>query len=284
MRRIRAVILLSCALLSFVSCKPNAATHDDAQPEAVAKPESLKASEKLATEFPLLPIIEGPQWQKLQRAEAVASDLEATDEQRSDAAAETTRIMELLQKRHPFQQDGNRITLGGIVYDKQSGKIEIPVTVCYPRVGDNRHPGELEVILCAVTGRSHETLFTTATRPLHLELLMHLAGYHKSPPASTFKVEVIIPDHDAIPIEALIASADGDPLPERLLWEFSGGEFKDPYLPDMTGDFLICWHAHESVLRIRHEGIASGELKLKPVPHPALKQHQSAILVLSPSS
>ncbi len=279
MRRMRAAVLIAGTLLSFSSCKPNASP-----PAKASEPESLQGSRKLATEFPLLPIIEGQLWQKLQHAEAVTSDPAATAEQRSDASVEVTRITELLQKRHPFQQDGNRITLGGMVYDKKSGKIEIPVEVYYPREGDDRHPGELEVILCSVTGRSHETLFTTDARPLHLELLMHLAGYKKSPPASTFKLEVVISDHAAIPVESLIASADGDPLPERLVWEFSGGEFKDPYLPDMTGDFLICWHAHESVLRIRHEGIASGELKLKPIAHPALKQHQSATLVLSPVS
>lgn len=273
------VILLSGMLLLLGSCK-----HDDGQstaPENPATPEP-ENRKSIATDFPLLPVIEGPLWQKLQDAKAVILESEVTEEQRSEAVIEVNRITELFQKRHPFQQEGNRTTLGGIVFDRVSGKIEIPVVVYYPKEGDDRHPGELELVLCSEAGRSHETLFTTETRPLHLELLLHLAGYKKSPPASTFRVEVVIPNHDPIPIEALIRSIGNETLPEHLSWEFSGSDSKDPYQPDMTGDFLICWHAHDSVLRIRHEKIASGEIKLKAADHPALKQHQEAMLVLSP--
>lgn len=277
MSTVNHAILLTCALFPLCSCKPDAGPA--AEPD---EPEAVANSHRLATEFPLLPIIEGPLWQKLLNAESAALDSEATKKLRSDATVEAGRITERLQQKHPFQREGSRSILGGIVHDKDTGKIEIPAIVCYPEEGDNRHPGELELILCSVSGRSHETLFTTDVRPLHLELLMHLAGYGKSPPASTFRVEVVIADHDAIPIESLIRSTGNDPLPERLLWEFSGSEFKDPYQPDMTGDFLICWHAHDSVLRVRHEKISSGEIKLKPAPHPELKQNQAVTLVLTP--
>ena len=276
-RACRTAGLLACALLVIGSCE-----HDDPRSVEAAPADPREVSRRLAAEFPLLPVIEGTLWRQLEEAEDLASNPGSTESQREEATAGIHRITDRLQEKHPFRQEEQRTMLGGIVHHKESGKIEIPVAVCFPKESDSRHPGELELILCATTGRSHETLFTTDARPLHLELLMHLAGYRKSPPSSTFRVDVVIPDHDPIPIESLIRSADGDPLPERLLWEFSGGEFTDPYLPDMTGDFLICWHAHESVLRIRHEGIASGEIKLKPVAHPALKQNQPATLILSP--
>lgn len=276
MTRPLANALLGCALLSLGSCQK-----DDTPPATSDEEQRHPASQTLAARFPLLPIIEKSLWQQLQDAESVAADPEAT-QQHSKAEAEIDRITGLLQEKHPFEQDENRTTLGGIVYDKESGAIEIPVQAYYPRKDDDRHPGELEVILCSKTGRSHETLFTTDTRPMHLELLLHLAGYQKNPPASTFKIEIVIPDHEPIPIETFIESTDRESMPKHLHWEFSGGEFNDPYLPDMTGDFIICWHAHDSVLRIRNQKIASGELKLKVVPHPALKQNQPATLVLSP--
>lgn len=277
MRKPGTAILLSCALFSFCNCE-----QDDAKPVHTDVAEVAQNSRKPASVFPLLPIIEGRLWKDLKQAETVASDLGASEKQRTDATLEAKRITDLLQERHPFRQEGNRTILGGIVYDKDSGNIEIPAVVHYPKEGDDRHPGELELILCSVSGRSHETLFTTDVRPLHLELLMHLAGYRKSPPASIFRVEVLIPDHYPIPVESLIRSAGSDPLPDRLLWEFIGSDSKDPYLPDMTGDFLICWHAHESVLRILNEQIASGKIKLNPATHPALKQNQPVKLVLSP--
>lgn len=221
-------------------------------------PENLPEQKTL---FPLLPVIEGSLWKEMKDAESAGSNHAATEKQRSESKLEAKRIMDLLLKKHPFQMEDNRIILGGIVYEKGSGKIEIPAVVHYPTEGDDRHPAELELILCSVTGRSYETLFTTEARPLHLELLMHLGGYTKTPQAATFRVEVIVPDHDPIPIESLIRAAGSDTLPDHLLWEFSGSEFKHIYQPDMTGDFLICWHVHDSVLRISHKQIASGEIK-----------------------
>ena len=68
----------------------------------------------------------------------------------------------------------------------------------------------------------------------------------------------------------------------QLLWEFSGSDFNGVYPPDLTGDFIICWHAHASVLRITHEKIASGEMKLKVKKHPILEQGMAVKLILTP--
>ena len=215
-------ILLSCGLFSLCSCKQN-----EAWP--------VEIPEKATTVFPLLPVIEPKLWAELKAAEATTADRAASEQQRAAASTEAKRITDLLEKKHPFHQDGNRTTLGRIVFLKDSGKIEIPAVVHYPKVGDDRHSDDLELILCSETGSAHETLFTTDVRPLHLELLMHLAGYKKSQPASTFKIEVVIPDHDPIPIETLISAIGNKALPERMLWEFSGSDSNDPYLPDASG-------------------------------------------------
>lgn len=77
--------------------------------------------------------------------------------------------------------------------------------------------------------------------------------------------------------------ADGEETMERpILWEFSGSDFKDLYSPDLSGDIAIFWHAHDSVLRVDHEGIASGVVKLEPVPHPELKNGDQVVVELVP--
>lgn len=74
----------------------------------------------------------------------------------------------------------------------------------------------------------------------------------------------------------------GEPLPSPLSWKFSGSDFKELYPPDLSGDFAIFWHSHDSVLRIKHDGIASGTVKLEPVPHPGLKNGDAVRLELVP--
>jgi hypothetical protein len=246
-------------------------------PEATPPPQS----EQLAINFPLLPLIEPSLWKKLLHAEGMIEQPSLPAASKDEAQTNIKKITAQLKQRHPFSQEKNSITLGGIRYDKSTRQIFIPASVQYPRAGDDRHPGELELILCSTTGRTHETLFVTKTRPLHLEVLLHLVGYQKSSPPSTFRVSVSITNHAPIPIEKLISASHGDTLPEQLTWEFSGSDFGDLYPPDLTGDFLICWHAHDSVMRVQHEKIASGEFKLGIIKHQLLEKNTPVTLVLS---
>ena len=175
-----------------------------------------------------------------------------------------------------------RLDLGGIVFNKSSARFSVPATVHYPDAGDSRHPGELELLLCTESGRAHETLFVTAARPLHLELLLHLTGHAKGPQGRRFRIEVLTMEGERIPVESLIRVQGTESVKFPLLWEFSGSDFNDTYSPDLSGDFAIFWHAHDTVLRVDHEGIASSVVKLTPVPHPMLKNGMPVILEMIP--
>ena len=136
------------------------------------------------------------------------------------------------------------------------------------------------MLLCTETGRSHETLFITEARPLHLELLLHLCGYAKGAEGSRFHIDVVTRDGIRIPVHSLFRAKAAEGLPEPLPWEFSGSDYRGIYSPDLSGDFVIFWHAHDSVLRVAHDGIASGEVKLEAMPHPALKNGDPVVLEL----
>lgn len=265
----RSAWLVLTASLLLASCKRN-------QPET-ATPE---ASRELAANFPLLPMIEKSLWSQLLKAEKIQST--APEAERESAKKEVDEIAAKLRKRHPFKADGDRLEIGGIVCDKAQGRFSLPARVEYPDPGDGRHPGEVELLLCSEAGRLHETLFVTQARPLHLELLLHLSGHAKGGNGSRFHIDVLTAEGARIPVDSLIRASDGEPLPSPLIWEFSGSDFNDLYPPDLSGDFAIFWHAHDSVLRIKHDGIASGEMKLEPVPHPGLKDGDAVTLELVP--
>jgi hypothetical protein len=258
-------------MLVFASCKPE--EHESAAPTA---------SRELAAYFPLLPMIEKSLWSQLLAAEGKLAA--APERERKIPSEEITRLTAKLRSKHPFKVAGGRMELGGIVFDKKQGRISVPARVEFPDSGDERHPGEVELLLCTVGGRLHETLFVTDARPLHLELLMHLAGQTKDPGGNRFRIDVITENGMRIPVESLIRSAHAESLEGPLLWEFSGSDYKDLYSPDLSGDFAIFWHAHDSVLRVVHAGIASGVVKLAPVPHPALVEGASVLLELVPLS
>jgi hypothetical protein len=255
--------LLSC-------CKPR-----DTPTTALAEnqPTTPAASRELLDNFPLLPMVEKSLWSQLLEAEGklAASPTSA----REEASKEVIRITDKLWARHPFKAEDGRLELGGIMYDKANGRFSLPAQVEYPDPGDERHPGEVEMLLCTEGGRRHETLFVCKARPLHLELLMHLAGHAKG---SRFRIEVLTNDGTRIPVDSLVRATGGEALESPLLWEFSGSGYRDLYSPDLSGDFAIFWHAHDSVLRVAHEEIASGVVKLAPVPHPGLKNDDPVVL------
>lgn len=238
------------------------------------------ASRELAKYFPLLPIIEKSLWSQLLAAEKKL--ISSPETERDTVEKEIALLSEKMRSRQPFKVDGDRMELGGIVYDKAQDRFSLPAQVEYPDPGDGRHPGEVELLLCTMRGRLHETLFVTDARPLHLELLLHLSGHAKGGNGSRFRIDVITAQGARIPVDSLIRASDGEPLPSPLIWELSGSDFNDLYPPDLSGDFAIFWHAHDSVLRIKHDGIASGEMKLEPVPHPGLKNGDPVTLELVP--
>lgn len=276
--------LLLCAMASclWASCEKQEAGTDgqrvvDAESghEGVAEGDAAElkkaelASELMKRDFPVFPYVEPSLWRKLLAAE------EAGDR------AESKLIADELRAKYPFQSDVDTMTLGGISYYKKTREVVIMAEVNYPRKGDDRHPDELELILCSDVGRTHETLFVTEARPLHLEILLHLAGFSKTIPRTAFKVEISIPNHEPIAVEEMMVVKPEMMQVAPLRWEFSGGEFAQAYQPDMTGDLLICWQVHESVLSVNDEKIASGVKKLVAKRHPALKQGMKVKLILT---
>lgn len=274
-----ALALGSVLLIGSCREKP---TSETPQSEIIPIEQKSSISTELTHYFPLLPIVEKNLWQQLLAEEADLAAPASAPDSHANAAQEIEQIAQILRQRHPFSNDAEATRLGGITYRKATNQIEIFAKVHLPRKDQHGQHSELELILCSLTGRTHETLFVTEARPLHLELLLHLTGFQKTPKPSNFRVAISLPNRDPIPVESLIETTTGEKLPEKIIWEFSGSDFTDLYAPDQTGDFILCWHAHDSVLQIRHHGIASGVTKLKAKPHPLLKDSITVKLILTP--
>ena len=280
--------LCAIFLLTLCACKetPKSESPPSEKP-APSQEKTLIQSVTLKGEFPLLPLLEPTRWQKLLAAEGSLRTA-INPEQRQQAAENIKKISAELQRCHPFNNSKTSTTLGGITYHKDAGKITIPAIVDYPPAGDKRHPQELELILCSQIGRTHETLFTTLANPLHLEVILHLAGYKKLPDTSSkFHLQITIPSQPklpAIPIRYLLQTTAHQALPDNpLVWEFSGSDItRNLYSPEQTGDLIICWHVHDSVLRITDPQIASGETKILPVKHPKLTPKLPIEITLTP--
>lgn len=264
------------ALLFVTACnRPDEAPGEDAPPAPAVR------SRELAANFPLLPLIEKPLWRELLAAEEAQTTAAGAEKQA--ATRDVDRIARVLETRHPFKLGGGEMELGGLVYDIAGQRLRIPAKVEFPDATDTRHPHEVEVMLCTLAGRLHETLFVAEIRPLHLELLLHLGGHRKSPEPELFRIDVHTECGERIAMDSLVRTAGGEPLDRPLLWEFSGSDFEDLYPPDLSGDLAIFWHAHDSVLRIAHEGIATGLITLHPVPHPALPNGTRVTLQVIPA-
>lgn len=266
-------LIFASLILSACEQEPEGAPSSVKEPPSVATP---IGSQALGANFPLLPVIEPRLWTKLTAAE------KALESGNASASGEIERISTKLNERHPFRMGEEFIELGDVRYHKESGRFSLPAVMCYPREGDARHPGELELLLCTETGRTHETLLTSTARPLHLELLMHLVGKPRGPKGSKFRAEIRSSAGGTVSVEQLVADQNGEPWPQPLIFEFSGSEFGELYSPDLTGDFAIFWHAHDSVLRITDQGIANGETKLRPVKHPKLPNGDAVTVELVP--
>ena len=104
-------------------------------------------------------------------------------------------------------------------------------------------------------------------RPLHLEVLLHFAGYSKGEQATHFSLFIALPDGSEIPVENLLVMEEGGKL-EELTWLFSGSPFDvGSYAPDRSGDHIMTWEAHDAVLLSSDEKISSNETKLVILPN-----------------
>ena len=282
--------LATLMIASFLapSCNRDTSSESESQnshlkSSSLAPPlNAVLLSDQLIHDFPLLPLIEKRLWQTLLDQEKQAADSSATDEDRQQAEQQIQRLSEQLQSLHPFSQNKNTITLGQISYHRESGRIEFMARVNNLETQRKGDQEGIEVIVCTPNGRTHESLFVSDVRPLHLEILLHLAGYSKLENASQFQILISIPTHDLIRVDELLVAQHGSTLPPSMLWEFSGSSFKNLYQPDLTGDLIISWHAHDSALISHDPKIASHETRLLATPHPALKPDMVVKIILAP--
>lgn len=270
-----------CSVLMVTSCRKKTES-EPPQTTLHASQQGSLLSVELRQGFPLFPIVEKQLWRELLVAEGELASGSLSPMETQSTVQKTEELAHQLRQRHPFHDDAETTRLGGITYDKTTRNLELFAEVHLPKKDAQGRFTELELVLCSAMGRSHETLFITETRPLHLELLLHLAGFQKHPTPETFKLSISIPNNKLIPVESMIETTTGAALPSTLLWEFSGSSFDDLYPPDQTGDLILCWHAHDSVLRIQHDGIGTGETKIRALTHPLIRDGMKVKLILTP--
>ncbi|NWK57487.1 hypothetical protein HW115_17855 [Verrucomicrobiaceae bacterium N1E253] len=271
------LVTLAC-LLAMTSCnrppseKPNKESKQDNSPQA-AHPSEKLTSRQLKEVFPLYPLVEAKRWQELLRLEQLVSNPEMDQATRRESQKQIDKLAAQLQQLHPFSQDEDSVTLGLITYNRHNGSIEVMAEVNDP-ASHQQSREDIEVILCTPKGRTHESLFITDARPLHLELLLLLTGYsnantEEAPPAR-FAIQVSLPNQAPIPLHHLLSTQDQKQLATPMLWEFTGSPFDGLYRPDLTGDLIISWHAHDAVLVSANKPIASNQTRLQAKSHPAL--------------
>lgn len=206
----------------------------------------LKLSSKLMQEHnPLLPKLEPELWKKLLAAEErLKNKTEAAQKEFLELAAKLTALHKLEKKEDEF-------ILGGIIWNRKNNTISIPAKLKSPNPGM-----PLEVLLCQKKGRVHETLFVSDTRPLHLEVLLHMADFKRG---SLFEMTVEGSGGAKNIEEFLSWKGKGR---EAVLWKFTGSEFGKEYIPDNAGEHIIVWSRHEAVLSIANNDFSSLKVPL----------------------
>ena len=280
MRRLFCAVVLA-SILGGCEDEPDRKVQEEVQKEpdlnekdepTSSELDTVKQSEALLKSFPLFPVVEKKLWSDL---------LESEKDSSLEARKRSEEIADALRELHPFYSDEKTVSLGAVSYHKDTGVIEIPAKVSFPKLEKGQDSTEIELILSHSTGRDHETLFVTDARPLHLEMLLHLTGYKKQP-QSRFRAFVSIPNHELIPIDSLLRDESGNKLSNELTWLFSGSEFTDVYSPDQTGDLIICWQCHDSVLSVGDSAISEGTQIIIAQRHPELEQGLPVRIVLKP--
>ena len=202
------------------------------------------SSEVIKSHNPLLPKLEPELWERLVESEKKMSTGDV------EGKKEFLLTAEKLTSLHRMERSSNKITLGGIELNLITKEISLEAKIKYP----DGMP--LEVILCQSKGRNHETLFITETRPLHLEILLHMAGYKKGD-LLDMKVKG---NHKTVNVSHFLhwKKKDGDKQPVK--WKFTGSEFGKEYIPDNAGEQMIIWSRNEAVLEVDREEFTSLEV------------------------
>lgn len=210
----------------------------------------LKLSSKLMLQKnPLLPSLEKNLWSELLKAE---QKLLAGDD---SARIKFIDLAQRITRLHPFQEDKSTATLGGISWLKKENIIELDAQVTSPANDDY-----IELILCNKNGRSHESLLISECRPLHLEILLHFAGFNKEVPTS-FKLYIALPGKE-IPVEDFL-NFGKETFPKGIYWDFIGSPYvPGNYKPDLNGDHILLWNRHDAILQCSNKEIHSGTAKV----------------------
>lgn len=204
-------------------------------------PKTTLSSESIKQHNPLLAKLEPKLWKRLLAAEqAYKKDHKNIDN--------FIRLVERISKKHPLKKTEEYIRLGLVQLNFKDKSIEIPATLNYPK------EKILEVLLCNTSGRAHETLFITDARPLHLELILHYAGFSKKLDSEdSFAIFVRHADNSETPVEQFFK---GTNLPKKQTWIFEGSLYQEMnYPPDTNGELILLWKSHDSVLQSSSEDI-----------------------------
>lgn len=210
-------------------------------------PDLKLTSKHMQAHNPLLPKLEPVLWKKLLEAE---KNLKVTDKAES-SKNDFLKIAAQLTKLHKLEKTENGISLGGITWNRVDNTVSIPAKVRY-----SNPSMPLETLLCQTKGRVHETLFLTATRPLHLEVLLHMAGFRVG---TKFQMTVKS-SKESIALESFLRWKNkGSDL---VLWKFTGSEFAEQYIPDNSGEQIIIWSRNEAVLEVENKDFSSLKVPL----------------------
>ena len=247
----KASFSLSAIFLILVGFLLLGCEEQEVPKEAVEPKAELKlTSEKIAAKNPLLPKLEVKLWESLIKNEELIKSGDP------NAQKQFLELADKLTKLHPFSEDKVTAQLGGVIWNKENNSIEIPAVTTSPSNDDY-----LELILCNQNGRNHETLLLTECRPLHLEIMLHFAGFQKEVKPSNFRLYVAVPGKE-IPVENFL-KGESTKLPESLLWTFTGSPYSaENYAPDLNGDHILLWNRHEAILQSNDEKIHSGLTKI----------------------
>ena len=239
------------------SCSPKAGQvkniSEEAGPKATFEKSLKLSSESMKMHNPLLPNLEKKLWEEMLKAEQNA--LNGSEKGRLEFISLAKEITD----RHPFKEDKGRAVLGGVVWNKTKNYIEFDAVTKYPQNDDY-----VELVLCNKNGRQHETLFVTAVRPLHMEIMLHFSGCDKGTGSTIFRIFIALPGNNELPLEAFVKGDGEIELPDKLSFYFSGSPYLDNnYKPDLNGDHIIFWDRHDAVLQSTDSKIKSGNTKIK---------------------
>ncbi len=125
------------------------------------------------------------------------------------------------------------LRLGGILWEPKAQKLSFTATLTVPKADPEQGVEQampLEVICCTPAGRRYESLLVSEVRPLHLSLLLALAGFN---PDSRWQVAIANLDQS----QALSAFLPKDQA--LASWSFSPPRMSaSGFPPDVSGDLL----------------------------------------------